>query len=722
MSFSTFDEYPRGLKDDDPILIDNWKILHVIGAGGMGKVFSGVSKDHTYVAIKIINSEDIDDSYLKRFKKEISAMKLLNSPYIARMISSKIEHNPPYLAIELIHGKTLAKQIENKKIYTESLWFNIARQIFLGLKEVHVRGLTHRDIKPANIMQLEDKDQIKIIDFGVVKNEDVRSNIRTVVVGTMPYMSPEQLSHITPTPKSDIFSAGITLVQLATKNHPFYFANDSAPIANAILNKEPNLDGLTDKQIQLCEKLLIKDPDLRLSATEALKMIDDLTGRPVVRASNYVALKKKTVKKSVLSNIPKKKAPIDPVLLGVIDEFLVSPVVASLSPMRITVPDFKKFQTLKKQFQTQISDLTSVLELLLQDIGTKTFHLDFFSKPLEHNIYAQGFTEKDNKIFGEVISNNFLEIKLEPEQTAYLLKEGWAEPKEDSPNFLSRDTNTTEFRTRLSKLIAESFFSVYGADLHSEFYVSPRTPEFISRVQSHLGINISADGSFKLKGSKRATDQYSKWQLIGFFEKDGHLEDLVLETLVARHIEKDLVYKRENKEWKSIGVVNNPVKNGINKVTGNGFLFDKKIISKFDTLEENREVADFEHVQHLLEYAPILSEKYLEKEKVWPLTNDLIQLGSDTASDFEDYLGLFTLSSNNLRKNMVLGLFARHPQTQEFYGRSGGKWRLLFESPLSYGYEIFFVKKSFIDVFDKRAQKPENPILRTELEAFIHTV
>jgi hypothetical protein len=127
-------------------------------------------------------------------------------------------------------------------------------------------------------------------------------------------------------------------------------------------------------------------------------------------------------------------------------------------------------------------------------------------------------------------------------------------------------------------------------------------------------------------------------------------------------------------------------------------------------------------VQHLLDYAPILSEKYLEKEKVWPLTNDLIQLGNDTASDFEDYLGLFTLSSNTLRKNIVLGVFARHPQTQEFYGRSGGKWRLLFESPLSYGYEIFFVKKSFIDVFDKRAQKPENPILRTELEAYIHTV
>ena len=721
MSISTFDEYPRGLKDDDPILIDNWKILHVIGAGGMGKVFSGVSKDHTYVAIKIINTEEIDDNYLKRFKKEISAMKLLNSPYIARMVSSKIDHNPPYLAIELIHGKTLAKQIENKKVYTEALWFNIARQIFLGLKEIHARGLTHRDIKPANIMQLEDKDQIKIIDFGVVKNEDSRNNTRTVVVGTLPYMSPEQLSHITPTPKSDIFSAGITLVQLATKNHPFYFAKDSAPIAHAILNKEPNLDGLTDKQIKLCEKLLIKDPDLRLSATEALKMIDDLTGRAIIRSSNLVAIKRPAIKAKAVKVVAKKKVSIDPVLLGVIDEFQVSPVV-NLSPMKIIAPDFKKFQVLKKQFQTQIADLSSVLELLLQDLGTKTFHLDFFSKSLQHNIYSQGFIEKDNKIFGEVISNNFLDIKLDAEQTSYLLKEGWAEPKEDSPNFLLRDTNTTEFRRRLSKLIAETFFSVYGADLNSEFYISPRTPEFISKVQSQLGIKISVDGSFKLKGSKRATDQYSKWQLIGFFGKDGHEEDLVLETLVARHIEKDLVYKRENKEWKNIGVINNPVKNGINKVTGNGFLFDKKIISKFDTLEEKREVADFKDVQHLLDYAPILSEKYLEKEKVWPLTNDLIQLGSDTASDFEDYLGLFTLSSNNLRKNIVLGLFARHPQTQEFYGRSGGRWRLLFESPLSYGYEIFFVKKSFIDFFDKRAQKPENPILRTELEAFIHTV
>ena len=722
MSISTFDEYPRGLKDDDPILIDDWKILHVIGAGGMGKVFSGVSKDHTYVAIKIINVEDINDTYLKRFKKEISAMKLLNSPYIARMISSKIEHDPPYLAIELIHGKTLAKQIENKKVYPETLWFNIARQIFLGLKEVHARGLTHRDIKPANIMQLEDKDQIKIIDFGVVKNEDVRSNTRTVVVGTLPYMSPEQLSHITPTPKSDIFSAGITLVQLATKNHPFYFANDGAPIANAILNKEPNLDGLTEKQKKLCEKLLVKDPDLRLSATESLKIIDELIERPIIRSSNAVAIKRPVAKPKPIKLIAKKKPSLDPVLKGVIDEFQVSPVVMSFSPMSIAVQDFKKFKALKKQFQAQIADLASVLELRLQFLGPKTFHLDFFSKTLQQNIYSQGFLEKDDTIFGEVVSNNFLDVKLESDQVSYLLEEGWTEPKEDSPNFVARDKNTKEFRSKLSKLIAESYFTVYGADLHSEFYISPVTPNLVNKAKEQLGIDISTDGSFKLKGSKRSTDQYSKWQLIGFFERDGHDNDLVLETLVARHIENDLVFKRENKEWKNIGVIKNPVKNGINKVTGNGFLFDKKIISKFDVLQEKREVADFELVQHLLDYAPILSEKYLEKEKVWPLTNDLIQLGNDTASDFEDYLGLFTLSSNNLRKNIVLGVFARHPQTQEFYGRSGGKWRLLFESPLSYGYEIFFVKKSFIDVFDKRAQKPENQILRTELEAYIHTV
>jgi hypothetical protein len=117
---------------------------------------------------------------------------------------------------------------------------------------------------------------------------------------------------------------------------------------------------------------------------------------------------------------------------------------------------------------------------------------------------------------------------------------------------------------------------------------------------------------------------------------------------------------------------------------------------------------------------PNLSAKYRDQEKIWPLTDDMIQLGSDTASEFDDFLGLFTLSSSNVNRNVVVGLFAKHPQTQNFYGRSQGKWKLLFESPLSYGHEIFFVTKDFIDFYDKRSKNPEKPVKHKELEDFLH--
>jgi hypothetical protein len=196
---------------------------------------------------------------------------------------------------------------------------------------------------------------------------------------------------------------------------------------------------------------------------------------------------------------------------------------------------------------------------------------------------------------------------------------------------------------------------------------------------------------------------------------------MTLQTLVARQIENNRVYKRQNKAWKFIGIVDNPIKNGINKIKAkNGLVFNKKIINIFDKTEAEKELLTFEGTCHFLDYVPNLSAKYRDQEKIWPLTDDMIQLGSDTASEFDDFLGLFTLSSSNVNRNVVVGLFAKHPQTQNFYGRSQGKWKLLFESPLSYGHEIFFVTKDFIDFYDKRSKNPEKPVKHKELEDFLH--
>ena len=85
MSDPLFDEYPRTLKVDEPLFIDKWKILHVIGAGGMGKVFEGISTDDTKSAIKIIQPQFIDEQFIARFKKEIDAMMMINSPYVEKV-------------------------------------------------------------------------------------------------------------------------------------------------------------------------------------------------------------------------------------------------------------------------------------------------------------------------------------------------------------------------------------------------------------------------------------------------------------------------------------------------------------------------------------------------------------------------------------------------------------------------------------------------------------
>ncbi len=126
----------------------------------------------------------------------------------------------------------------------------------MGLQEVDARKLVHRDIKPANIMQLTDRAEIRIIDFGVVKGADRsnRSN-QTVLAGTMSYMSPEQLNFEVPTHKSDIFSAGITLAQLVTGKHPFVSIDSYEPIEQRIKEFEPNLNGLSDLQRNVCKAL-----------------------------------------------------------------------------------------------------------------------------------------------------------------------------------------------------------------------------------------------------------------------------------------------------------------------------------------------------------------------------------------------------------------------------------------------------------------------------------
>ena len=731
MKETEYDEFPRALKDDEPVVIDEWKILHVIGEGGMGKVYGGVLKDHTYAAIKMISSEDLTPSKLARFDKEVDAMRLVNSSYIAKLLGASTSNDLPYIAIEYIYGKTFKKLIENNIQITEKEWYILARQVFLALKEIHLRGLTHRDITPANIMKLNDLQRIKIIDFGLVKTNEVSNQTRQYIVGTIPYMSPEQIQKVTPTPKSDIFSAATTLVHLFTKRHPFADLNSHIPIDKSIINNEPNLTGLSMSQKSLCAKLFSKNIDERPNADSVIQEIDSWISKHTI--SNIPA--KKVVAKKIAVK-PKPKVSRDPVLLGVIDEFEVPELIIkkeSISYMR-ALPNQNQnpyneleFKSLKRKYNNEIKKLSDLLFLLLEDCGTKVFHVDFFSKSMNTNIYMQGFVDGKGVLLAEAISNNFLTNKLSVDQVSYMNHMGWESPKVNvpdykvsaSPNFSVRQQNTAETRKKVANLMAETIYSIYGAELKTEFRVSPVTDKLIKSSKQVSKIDLGSDGSFLVK--EATNNQYLKWQLIGLFERDFD-GDVILDTLIARHMENNQVFTRANKNWKMIGVIDNPIKNGIRGFKEkNAYALDKKVIGVFDKLQESGEVALFEDLTKYLNYTPDLSAKFVEQEKLWPLTNDLIVLGDEMSSDFEDYLGLFALCSSNLNNNIVLGLFAKHPQKNAFYGRVDGKWKLLFESPLTYGYEIFFVTKDFINVYDKSLIKPGSTVASKALDPYLHT-
>ena len=730
MSSTTFDEYPRPTTDDEPAKIDVWKILYAIGAGGMGIVYGGQLTNGTQGAIKIINPDIFSNQLLKRFENEVLAHKLINSPYVAKLLGSNLNYDPPHLAIEFIHGRTLAKLIENKDKISERSWYQYAQQIFLGLEQIHARGLVHRDIKPANIMKLTDKEMIKIIDLGIAKSEDRMTSNRNTLIGTIPYMAPEQLLGKSATQKSDIFSAGLTLVELFTKNHPFISLENLRSIDKAIIEQAPNLNGLSPKQKSFCDKLLTKNPAERITAAEAVSLLTELIKTSPGVFGNLVKKKKVAipVKSPAVKNKVVKKT-IDPVLLGVLDEFnpettpLVKGPIIGMSAMMVDSKVSNSRTNVSREFKypSEMSDLISINEVFLSQINSSIFHINFYSNKLQSDVYFQGYVDKDGSLLVEAVSDDFLHLKFGYQQKQQLMELGWTSPSATNPNYSLTIANTEYGRNKAARIITETTFHIYGGNKDTEIFINPITEKLVTDIRKTLSINVASDGSFILNKEKTKSNQYEKWQIIGFFERDGD-RDLVLDTLVARQIENNKVYKRQNKAWNFIGIIENPIKNGLDRSkVKSGLVFNKKIINYFDDTEAKRELLTFEGTSKYLDYVPQLSAKYQDQESNWPLTNEMIELGSDTASDFEDYLGLFTLSSSNVQKNIILGLFAKHPQTQNFYGRSDGKWKLLFESPLTYGHEIFFVTKDFISFYDKRTQKPDKPIKYNELDGFIHT-
>jgi predicted ATPase len=267
--------------------VGGYEVLSPLGRGGMGVVYAARQLSlNRLVALKFLSHDCARDPvWLERFRREARTASALNHPNICTIYDTGESGGRPYLSMELIEGQTLEALVGRRPAVDEVA--RIIGQAARALAAAHAAGVIHRDIKPANLM-VRDDGLVKVLDFGLARRFPARgvqpstsNGIDTELgtrVGTVLYMSPEQVRAELLEPATDIFSLGIILYELATGQHPFRADSDvsvlhaivaQAPVPPARLNPEvpSSLEGLI--QHMLAKDLRLRPTPLEVEATLA---------------------------------------------------------------------------------------------------------------------------------------------------------------------------------------------------------------------------------------------------------------------------------------------------------------------------------------------------------------------------------------------------------------------------------------------------------------------
>ncbi|KAF0849629.1 serine/threonine protein kinase [Nocardia caishijiensis] len=269
------------LSPRDPIRLGRYRLLSVLGRGGMGQVLLGQAPDGRLVAVKQIHQQFTGSpEFRARFRREVSASQQVTGAYTAGVLDHDADSETPWLASEYIAGPALQDMIIEFGPLPVSGLKLLTTGLAMALLEIHRTGLVHRDLTPSNVLLTNEGP--RVIDFGIARavEDDATLTATGAVIGSPAYMSPEQAECQPLTTASDVFAVGAILAMAATGSSPFAAVATPQVLYN-VLYSTPDTTGVPAPVRPLVDACLAKNPAERPTPEQLLDAADRIEAEPV---------------------------------------------------------------------------------------------------------------------------------------------------------------------------------------------------------------------------------------------------------------------------------------------------------------------------------------------------------------------------------------------------------------------------------------------------------